>query len=231
MNLTRKAVGLGLGIGVILALPLEALASAGLRSTVSGKLLDRLELPQQLVVSDRGADFLSPLGLRLGFLSDTTPPAAGHRVRVWNLTDGFRSDAPFTERDYVSETGADPFIVVPDSKHRTRWLSVLAEDEAAQQNDFRYEIVNAGGEVLESGEFSVEISLNPAPLTTTFRDGLESRDRIYPTGYHPSDDYGFGHSTARGRDGHLWNERQLFKRRLQFKRDHSPLYRLRERQR
>lgn len=229
MNPIRNCISLGLGMSLTLLTSPDALANAGLRSTLSGNPLDRLALPQQRVVSDRGADFLSPLGIRSGFRSDTTPPAPGRRVRVWNLTDGFRSEAPFTERDYASEVGAEPFILVPDAQHRTRWFSVIpGSEDTPKQNDFRYEIVDAQGEVLESGEFSVEISLNPAPLTTTFRYGPEYRDRDSPTN-SPTNYHGLGHAMGRGRYGHLWNERRLFKQRQQFKRDNSPLYRLRER--
>ena len=223
MHVSHKTVGISLALGALAAAPLAATASTGLRSPASGQVTDTLAIPQQRVVSDQGADFLSPLGLKSSFISDTTPPAAGLSVRVWNTTAGFSSDAPFTERPYTTTIGADPFVLVPDSEHRTRWFSVLPGNESApKQNDFRYEIVNAQGNVLETGEFSVAIALNPTPITTIFRYGPHYNYRHYPTDY-----YGLGFATDRGRYGHYWNERRLFKNRRRFLRNNSEIYRRR----
>ncbi len=211
-------VGMVGGGGWVLA-P-EALAAAGLRSPLSGEILKTIAVPQQRVVSDRGAAFLSPLGLKSSFISDTMPPAPGRSVRLQNVTTGFSgSEAPFTQRDYSNAIGAESFVLVPDAEHQTRWFSVLPGSEAApKQNEFRYEIFDAQGAVLEAGEFSVAIALNPVPITTNFRYGSDYGDRYYGD---------FGHPRTRGRYGHGWNERRLFKDRQDFLFRSSETYRRR----
>ncbi|NJR67866.1 MAG: hypothetical protein HC771_03745 [Synechococcales cyanobacterium CRU_2_2] len=215
-------VGVGIALGSGLILSPEAWATAGLRSPISGNPLDRITVPQQRVVSDRGADFLSPLGLQTSFRSDTTPPAPGRSVRLQNITPGFSgSEIPFTERDYSNPTGAEAFVLVPDAEHQTRWFSILPGSEAApQKNVFRYTIFDAQGTVLESNEFSVVIALNPVPLTTTFRYGPDALDHRYGS---------LGYGYPRGHYGQIWNERRLFKHRQNLLFQSSETYRRRVR--
>lgn len=221
-SLIYSLVGVGIALAHSLVLAPVAWAAAGLRSPTSGNPLDRIAVPQQRVVSDRGADFLSPLGLQTSFRSDTTPPAPGRSVRLQNITPGFSgSEIPFTERDYSDPTGAEAFVLVPDAEHQTRWFSILPGSEAApQQNVFRYTIFDAQGTVLESDEFSVAIALNPVPLTTTFRYGPDALDHNYGS-------LGYGYGYPRGHYGQIWNERRLFKHRQNLLFQSSETYRRR----
>lgn len=86
------------------------------------------------------------------FLSRSTPPAAGLRVVIRNLTRGIGGDRePYTDREYSKGRLSEGFFVVPATRHSGKYFAVLEG-----QNDLEYQI-RQGDRVVESGSFTIEI--------------------------------------------------------------------------
>lgn len=178
-----------------------ALAEAGLSLSSSGDISERLEIQQQRIINSGVSSFLAPVDAAGRFISDSTPPAPGQRVTLYNITPGFSSE-PFTQRDYSNANGSELITFGPGTEHETRRFVVLpGSSTAPKQNDFRYDIHDARGNLLESGEFSVAIALSSIPVTTVatnrgFGKGLGHHDSF---GFHGRRSF-FGHSRfGRGR--------------------------------
>ncbi len=170
-----------------------AMAEAGLSLSSSGGISERLEIQQQRIIGS-GTSFLAPVDAAGRFISDSTPPAPGQRVTLFNITPGFSSE-PFTQRDYSDANGSELITLSPGTEHETRRFSVLpGSSTTPKQNDFRYEIHDSRGNLLESGEFSVAIALSSIPVTTVatnggFGKGFGHHDSF---GFHSRRSFGHG---------------------------------------
>ena len=146
-----------------------ARAEAGLSLSRNGGISDRLEIQQERIISSRFSR-LVPIETTGRFISDTTPPAPGQRVALFNITPGFSSE-PFTKRDYSDVEGSEVIVLSPGTEHETRRFSLLPGSSAApKQNDFRYEISDASGEILETGNFSLPVGLSRTPVATVINE-------------------------------------------------------------
>lgn len=183
-----------------------AQAATGLSFSSSGVVGDRLDIQQQRVIANLWTSYLVPLQAGARFFSDRTPPAPGHRVTLINTTPGFDGE-PFTERDYSDAAGSELILLLPSAEHQTRTFSVLPGSLAApKQNDFRYEIRNASGEVVEQGNFAVQVGLNDSPIATVYRkqDSPALTHGFVPNYYDAYAGYGYG--------GFYGRQRSLFPR-------------------
>jgi len=170
-----------------------AMAEVGLSLSSGGGISERLEIQQQRIIGS-GTSFLSPVDAAGRFISESTPPAPGQRVTLFNITPGFSSE-PFTKRDYSDANGSELITFSPGTEHETRRFSVLPGSATTpKQNDFRYEIRDARGSLLEDGEFSVSVALSSIPVTTVATHGGFGKG----FGHHGS--FGF-HSKSFGRRG------------------------------
>lgn len=102
------------------------------------------------------------------FVSSQTPPAAGLRVVLRNVTRGMGGDMePYTDREYDKGRRSEGFFIQPATRHNSKYLAVLAGT-----NDFEYQI-KRGSAIVESGNFSVEIDQQTRTIERDARDVYE----------------------------------------------------------
>ncbi len=181
-SLTRLSFALASGAVLSLApgWTKAANAEAGLRFSRSSGISERLEIQQQRIIGV--TSYLVPVDAAGRFLSDSTPPAPGQYVTLFNITPGFSSE-PFTQRDYSDANGSELISFSPGTEHETRRFSVLPGSTATPKpNDFYYEIYDSQDNLLESGEFSVAVALSSIPVTTVATHGRFNRG----LGHHSS---------------------------------------------
>ncbi len=195
-SLARLSFALASGamLSVAPGLTEAAMAEAGLSLSSSGSISEQLEIQQQRIINSGVSSYLVPVDAAGRFISDSTPPAPGQRVTLFNITPGFSSE-PFTKRDYSNANGSELITFSPGTEHETRRFSVLPGNAATpKQNDFRYEIHDAQDNLLESGEFSVAVALSSIPITTVatnrgFSNGLSHHSSF---GFHSRRSFGHG---------------------------------------
>lgn len=102
------------------------------------------------------------------FVSSQTPPAAGLRVVIRNVTRGMGGDIePYTDREYDKGRRSEGFFIQPATRHNSKYLAVLAGT-----NDFEYQI-KRGSTVVESGSFAVEVDQQTRTIERDARDVYE----------------------------------------------------------
>jgi hypothetical protein len=87
------------------------------------------------------------------FVSTSTAPAPGLRVRVENRTPGF-DDTPYTDRSYDSGRTSDKIYFDLGDEHETPTFSVQAGT-----NHFAYRIYDGAGRTVEDGTFSADVGV------------------------------------------------------------------------
>jgi hypothetical protein len=120
------------------------------------------------IVTDYGSDAIAkrsvtpmPIGrseVPAWFMSKKTPPAAGLRVMIRNLSLNLSlqqqlGQMPYTDREYDKAPHSEQFTVAENNgTHQNKFLAVKLGT-----NDFSYEI-KRGEQVLESGTFTTQFS-------------------------------------------------------------------------
>jgi hypothetical protein len=94
------------------------------------------------------------------FVSSKTPPAPGLRVLLQNQTIGGET-MPYADREYETNQQSEKFFVAPASAHERKYLAI-----APGQNRLTYQI-KRGDAVVESGEFTVAITIHDRYITHT----------------------------------------------------------------
>jgi hypothetical protein len=89
------------------------------------------------------------------FVSKKTPPAAGLRAVIRNVSQANESRVPYTDREYHQTSYSEGFKVGVGQGHNGRFLVVNPHENNNFTNDFTYEI-KRGSQVLESGQFKVK---------------------------------------------------------------------------
>ena len=93
------------------------------------------------------------------FVSLTTAPERGLRVKVKNVTPGLDdSPYPFTDRKYDKGSASEKTFLFPKDKHKRKTFSVVEGE-----NNFEY-IIKKGRTVLEAGRFNANIVLSDKTL-------------------------------------------------------------------
>ncbi|NJR52357.1 MAG: hypothetical protein HC780_25060 [Leptolyngbyaceae cyanobacterium CSU_1_3] len=104
------------------------------------------------------------------FSSTKTPPAAGRRVTVRNVTRGVTSDPyPYTNREYHQGRSSESTRIALGAKHDGKQLRVLEGE-----NQFEYEI-KQGDRVIDSGTFT---AMFEKIVDVQRRDAVASRESI-----------------------------------------------------
>lgn len=191
-------------LGLSFAQPVSA--AAGLSFSSSGVISEHLDIQQQRVIANVWTSFLVPIEAGSRFISDATPPAPGRRVIIRNVTPGLNNE-PFSDRPYENSLGSDVILIKPGQGHETQTFTVIPGTVAAPlQNNFRYEIRENGGTVLESGDFSLSIGISDRPLSTIYRQrhAISGDYRFAPNYYAEYAGYGYG--------GYYGKRRSLFPR-------------------
>ncbi len=94
------------------------------------------------------------------FVSNRTLPGPGLRVVIRNQTIGGNT-APYTDREYDEHRLSEKFFVRPGSAHRPKYLAI-----AKGENRFAYQI-RRGEQVVEAGEFVVNVAINEQNISVT----------------------------------------------------------------
>jgi hypothetical protein len=92
--------------------------------------------------------------IKARFYSTGTPPAAGRRVMIRNVSRGLSGDeAPFTDRSYSDGRTSESTSVQFGTRHGLRHFAVLEG-----QNNLEYVIKQGDSTILEQGAFAIQIS-------------------------------------------------------------------------
>jgi hypothetical protein len=119
-------------------------------SVIGGKCIDSFYIPPSTVTRTR--PYITQVGARATFISRTTPPAAGLRVIIQNMTPAVdQSIRPYTDREYVQSDRSEAFTVKQDITRSSRYLTVTPGT-----NTFAYQI-QRGKQIVESGSFTTLI--------------------------------------------------------------------------
>lgn len=107
-------------------------------------------------VGDCARESEEPVHLKAYFLSSVTPPAAGRRVVISNITEGVNpSKAPYTDREYDKGRVSQGITMTPGYDHHGSALVFIPN----QVNEFGFEILE-NKQVVERGSFQAVINVN-----------------------------------------------------------------------
>jgi hypothetical protein len=129
-------------------------------------------------VQFRGADSVSTIDVspypqgraevRSWFRSAKTPPAEGLRVIIQNPSvNDVPDQIPYTDRAYDNGMRSQDFIAALGTEHRLKYLAVKSGE-----NQMTYQI-QRGNQIVESGEFVVNIGIDYQDVTDVTRHSRE----------------------------------------------------------